>query len=441
MKEQKYLKNVKKQYEKYPYPARDPEDEKRVLRITNLDTLETINHYCFNGRRDFSGFRALTAGGGTGDAAIFLAEQLREYGGEVVYIDISEASLKVARERAGIRGLKNLDWIHRSILEIPEMDIGKFDYINCSGCLHHLENPTGGLAALKSVMKDHSGMGIMIYAKYGRTGVSQMHELMRLINADEEDMQTKVNNARSVTEELPASNWFKMSEHLVTDHKRHGDIGIYDLFLHSQVRTYSILELFDLIEDRGLNVVEFARGTKLFYRPEMYFSNKTILKKIKSLPRKEQLAIAELVAGNIKNHSFYVSNQKETIASVLDMENIPVQSMCGAPDFMEMYEKGRFGPPNISSGKREERFRQGKYSRSIFKYPDGKRCLREIFDCVKEEFKNPDISDRELLDDFKPAYDYFNSLGWILLRHKSIPPFTSFNDLQAPTSKKYVGVI
>lgn len=435
MKKGKYLKSVRDQYEKYPYPARDPEDEKRVLRITNLDTLETINHYCFNGKRDFSGFRALAAGGGTGDAAIFLAEQLRQYDGRVVYIDISGASMEVARERARIRGLTNLDWIHRSILEIPEMDIGRFDYINCSGCLHHLESPENGLAALKSVMKDHSGMGIMIYAKYGRTGVSQIHELMRIINADEEDMQTKIDNTRSVLEELPPSNWFKMSEHLVADHKR-GDVGIYDLFLHSQVRTYSIPELFDLIEGAGLNVVEFARGTKLFYRPETYLSNKTVLKKIRSLARKEQLAVAELVAGNIKNHSFYVSNRNETIARLEDTDNIPVQSMCGAPGFMEMYERGRSGPPDFS-GKRQERFPQGKYCRLIFKYMDGKRSIREIFDCVRKESAKTSLSDRELLDEFTPAYTYFNSLGWMLLRHKSMPPFTSFNDLQAPIINRY----
>ena len=55
-----------------------------------------MNHYCFSGKRDFSRkFRVLVAGGGTDDAAFFFAEQLRGTNAEVVYLDISQASMKV----------------------------------------------------------------------------------------------------------------------------------------------------------------------------------------------------------------------------------------------------------------------------------------------------------------------------------------------------------
>jgi len=47
------------------------------------------------------------AGGGTGDHTIFLAEQLREYDASVTCIDISRASLEIARKRGRIR--KTLD--------------------------------------------------------------------------------------------------------------------------------------------------------------------------------------------------------------------------------------------------------------------------------------------------------------------------------------------
>ncbi len=65
------------QYEAYPYPPRDPADEKTRLITGSPSHIAEINHYLFGGRRDFSKpFRALIAGGGTGDAAILPAQQL-----------------------------------------------------------------------------------------------------------------------------------------------------------------------------------------------------------------------------------------------------------------------------------------------------------------------------------------------------------------------------
>ena len=73
-----YLPEVRNQYEALPYPACDPLDEHRRLARTWLEDLPMVNHYCFAGRQSFrNGFRALVAGDGTGDATIFLAEQLR----------------------------------------------------------------------------------------------------------------------------------------------------------------------------------------------------------------------------------------------------------------------------------------------------------------------------------------------------------------------------
>ncbi|MBK6664395.1 MAG: class I SAM-dependent methyltransferase [Thermoflexaceae bacterium] len=50
------------------------------------------------------GFRVLDAGCGTGDNAIFLAEQLRGTGATVTGIDLSAHSLDIASARAKARG-------------------------------------------------------------------------------------------------------------------------------------------------------------------------------------------------------------------------------------------------------------------------------------------------------------------------------------------------
>jgi len=95
-----FLDGVRGQYENFPYPPRDSADERKRLVETQGGFLDVVNFYCYGGMENFAnGFRVLVAGCGTGDAAVFLAEQLRETGGEVVALDFSESSLAIARRR------------------------------------------------------------------------------------------------------------------------------------------------------------------------------------------------------------------------------------------------------------------------------------------------------------------------------------------------------
>src|SRR2546422_7193402 len=118
-----YLKAVRDQYEAFPYPPRNPADEKVRLENSWHDFLELINFYCFKGRNNFSQeCRVLVAGGGTGDQTIFLAEQLRyNRRAEVVHLDISEKCNEIAKRRAEVRKLANITWVHGSVLDLPSL--------------------------------------------------------------------------------------------------------------------------------------------------------------------------------------------------------------------------------------------------------------------------------------------------------------------------------
>jgi ubiquinone/menaquinone biosynthesis C-methylase UbiE len=79
-----------------------------------------LNHYCFKGQRNFNqDFRCLVAGGGTGDSVINLAEQLRGTSAEIVYLDMSAASRRIAEQRAAVRGLTNITWLTESLIIHP----------------------------------------------------------------------------------------------------------------------------------------------------------------------------------------------------------------------------------------------------------------------------------------------------------------------------------
>ncbi|TAL08557.1 MAG: methyltransferase domain-containing protein [Nitrospirae bacterium] len=429
---------VRDQYEAYPYPPRNPEDERSRLENSWHDFLEVINFYCFRGAHTFSQeFRVLVAGGGTGDQTIFLAEQLRpNRRAEVVHLDISANGIAIARRRAEARKLANITWVQGSILDLPALPLGRFDYINCVGVLHHLEDPPAGLRALNAVLKEDGAMSLMLYGKYGRTGVYQLQDLLRRINRDEPDLAAKIANAKAVLAGLPKTNWFKRGEDLTGDHREFGDAGIVDLLLHTQDRAFTVEELYDLVEGCGLQVVELLERGRCNYKVEWYIKDLRILDKVGALPWRQQQALAELIAGDMIVHNFYVARKAGTVAVLDDLRNVPFYFLDPPRNVPELIERSggqrvRIEAP-LYAGPVE--FTPGRHAGAIFQYLDGERCLKEIFEEVKREhgLGEQQLSNDELLAEFRPVYEQFNDLGWMLLRHRSVGRFRSIEDLQRP---------
>ena len=258
-----YLKEVREQYENYPYPPRDPNVEKQSFFCVRSCSLDALNYYHYAGKRNFTkGFRALVAGGGTGDATIALAEQFRGLDAEIVHLDLSINSMQIAKARATVRGLDNITWIHGSILDAEKLFNAPFDFIESVGVLHHLENPAAGLAALTAVLKDDGVMNIMLYASYGRESIYQIQRLMRIINKDEPDMQRKVDNCKTVLTHASQSNAFICAQDIFNDAANFGDVGIYDLFLHSHDVAYSVPEIYQFLAGSGLQPAHFFFETQ-----------------------------------------------------------------------------------------------------------------------------------------------------------------------------------
>jgi len=437
-----YSSRVHEQYETFPYPERNPEDEKRRLLFTWLDSLAQINHYCYQGKNAFRGpSRVLVAGGGTGDATIFLAEQLRNARAEVVYLDISRSSMEIARKRAEIRKLTNIAWVHASLLELPALNLGKFDYISCTGVLHHLQDPEDGLSKLQSALAPGGALSIMVYGKYGRAGVYQIQDLMRIVNRNAPGPQESLANTKSILACLPSTNWWTKSEGLFHDVKSMADAEIYDLFLHSQDRAYTVPELYDWIERRFKLHIQISRMEfgKFPYSPESYIRDPALLAIVKALPLREQQAVAELMAGNMNRHCFYATQSKDAAAKLDDLDNVPFffmgfESIKGR----ELSEHMRKNPGQHVMLKDPRTgvtldLAPGRYTRQLLGYLDGERSLREIFRLAKndESLRGTGVTDDRLLEDFRPIFDLFNSAEGMLLRHESVGRFPGIAELQS----------
>lgn len=438
-----YLPNVRDQYETYPYPPRKEDDL-----CSTGELLELLNHVCYKGKQQYKEFRILVAGCGTGDSVVWLGHQLREYKPYILAVDISQTTLDICKSRVEYQKLENVDLKQMSLLDLPTLDTEPFDYINCSGVLHHLKDPTEGLQALSDVLKPEGSLSILIYAKYGRTGVYQIQDMMRMINTNETDMQKKVDRTREILKKLPQTNWFSHQYYWFTDHMSYGDVGTYDLLLHSQDRCYDVEELYEYVESCGLNITMFDPQYAAKYNLENTEIDKEILEAVKQLPLRKQQHLGEIFQGNIIKHVFFASKSKETMARLDEFENIPMY-MLPMPDgyietFVEGCEKTNDGSnivsvPMVMGNKQKEhmKFEYNKYLKYIFRYIDGTRTLEEIFNNVRKDINNRDdddnkdddnkdddeVTNEELIDNFKEAYNKLVEYGVLLLRHKSVPVF------------------
>ena len=198
--------------------------------------------------------------------------------------------------------------------------IGVFEELQCSGVLHHLKSPIHGLRLLKDLLNPrvYGGVGLMVYAKYGRTGVYQMQDLLRLINTNQ-IIQEEIDAATKTLNILPMHNRFSHTQS--GDHKT-GKIGTYDLLLHKRDIAFSISSLFQWVEKGGLYIIDVDNIPNRFLLNLSYGVYESHLTKvISNMNRVKQWSIMEVFHGRSMMHSFYASTSKYCVADINDPLN------------------------------------------------------------------------------------------------------------------------
>ena len=417
---------VRQQYEELPYPPRNPADEKQRLLRTVGDDLTELNHYCFKARQNFQDhFRCLVAGGGTGDAAIFLAEQLRNSNAEIVYLDLSDASRRLAQQRAQTRGLNNIQWITASLLDIPKLKLGTFDYISCSGVLHHLPEPDEGLQRLVSVLRDDGALFLMLYARYGRRGVYDMQEVFRALLPDTMAVQIKIDEARALLDQLPSTNYFQRNRDQWESEigaAGYGDAGLYDLLLHSQDRAYDVDAIYDFLQAASLQLVDFTGPQKRSYQLEHLLSNPSTLRLCENLSLRQKYSVAEKLSGNIIKHSFYAARTPDRSARLEDYLDNPALCIVLAAEMKDMHEQihkaivpGERLSITYTLGNKQEVFQLpgNAINKVLFRYFDGDTPIKKMVSKVKIMTGNG--NSKAIQAEIEKAFKLLHSMGWAYL--------------------------
>lgn len=314
------------QYESYPYPQRDPRDEAKRLIVGSPSHLREVDHWIFGARRPAAQpLKALIAGGGSGDATLMLAQQMVTAGrpGSVTWLDRSAAARKVAGARVAARSLDNVIFEEGSLLDLPASGLGPFDYIDCCGVLHHLPDPLAGLRALVSVLAPGGGVGLMVYAPHGRTGVYMVQDALRLLAPASQPPRERVEVAKRLWRQLPDTNWLRRNP-WITDHVKGGDAGIYDLLLNPRDIAFTVPKLAGMVAAAGLEIRCLVEPFR--YDPDSFLTDPRLRERTAGLDPVQRAALAEATSGNMGIHIAYCvrAGQAAPAPAWDDPDSVPV---------------------------------------------------------------------------------------------------------------------
>src|SRR5262245_6371872 len=170
-------------YTEHPYPPPVANLDRAREEWQDADRHRAEYHVFWPDKPYRADLDILVAGCGTWQAAKYA---LCRPAARVVGIDVSTTSLGHTEQLKRKYNLANLE-----LRQLPIEDVRilnrRFDLVVCTGVLHHLADPDAGLGALYSVLKTDGAMHLMVYARYGRAGISLLQEYCRSLGIGSSD--------------------------------------------------------------------------------------------------------------------------------------------------------------------------------------------------------------------------------------------------------------
>ncbi len=324
-----------------------PDIVRHKLVSNSLDELDTLNHYCFGGCRDMSRqFRILTVNDGSeGEESLFLAAQLMGTDSMVVHYDPSPLVVERVRRRAeqygllgrirftsgslvellaSLRSKSQLLAVRQGEKEEKAIEYGPFDYVRCCGAFDRAENPHDLFELTTRFLKEDGVLGVSCFARYGREPYRQMQALAKLLD----DRRGRTGDTIALLKEFmvfaPTSNWTRMAfDQLSPEIRRMKDEAFFTEFLREDGFAPSIVQLYDLLDARLMDIACFARETRFMYQPWFAQNDRKLADVLKDIAPRDIQAVSEIAWGNIERHLFWASRGEARTADPGDPDNIP----------------------------------------------------------------------------------------------------------------------
>jgi len=239
---------VRDQYEESPYPRwvnlglpLKPMSISKVVDETKLKLFD-------NKINEVEKPEILIAGCGTGQHSIGTASTFKS--SKVLAIDLSLSSLAYAKRKTNELAIKNIEYMQADILDLGKLN-KKFDIIESSGVLHHMNDPMAGWTVLKDCLKSGGLMRLGLYSELARQNIVKIR-----VEIKQQNIETKDAELRSFRDMIMKS---EKDHHKLTAKSPdfYSLSTLKDLLFHVQEHRFTIPKLKEYMDALGLKFCGF----------------------------------------------------------------------------------------------------------------------------------------------------------------------------------------
>jgi ubiquinone/menaquinone biosynthesis C-methylase UbiE len=250
------LEKIRRQFDRGPYPRKpldvSPKKKYDVLFNHNLITAYYLrNHKLI----ETQGKVILDAGCGSGYKALALAEA--NPGAKIVGIDISEESVKLAKERLHFHGFKDFEGYVLAIEDLPQLGL-QFDYINMDEVLYLLTEPVAGLQAMKAVLKSEGIIRTNFHSYYQRLNFYQAQNVFKIMGLmDDTPGEMEIEIVRETIASLKDNVLLKSRTWLGNTQEKNDEWLLCNYLLQGD-KGFTIPEMFAALETASLEFISMV---------------------------------------------------------------------------------------------------------------------------------------------------------------------------------------
>lgn len=233
---------VQQQYNSFPYPRwreigyNEPADYATALRHTFLQHAHLLP-------KPQQPLAVLVAGCGTGRHAIRLAKYFPSL--TVTAMDLSQTALAYAAAQAQKYGSNKIKFIQGDLLAADQL-AARYDLIECSGVLHHMQDPVAGLQALSQQLKPNGVIKIALYSATARKQISTLRQKLGS-NLPKDAHSMRLIREVLMQKQLPG-DWSS----ILSSPDFYSLSACRDLIFHEQEHVFDVLDLPGFLEKAGL---------------------------------------------------------------------------------------------------------------------------------------------------------------------------------------------
>jgi 2-polyprenyl-3-methyl-5-hydroxy-6-metoxy-1,4-benzoquinol methylase len=240
---------VRGQYEENPYPrwVRSPSTDGAVPFRAFLASELGLESPRL-ARQDDS-IDVLIAGCGTGQQSIQTAQRFPA--ARILAVDLSTASLAYAKRKTRELGIVNIRYAQADILRLGS--IGKtFDFIECVGVLHHLEDPVAGWRVLRSMLRPGGVMHIGLYSELARRDIAAAQNLIVA-----QGYQSTTEGIRQFRLDLQLVDRWRPFRWLTAMEDFYDTSGCRDLLFHAKEHRFTLRQIKESLAELELDFLKF----------------------------------------------------------------------------------------------------------------------------------------------------------------------------------------